>query len=101
MTKTLADFASIDSWYTFTLLQLNAEFMIEEVVNWPKSAAYQASLNNLQSLNVVNDCAERGVKLSSDFLASARCEEHYQNVLQVVEKDRKEQPNLRKRKATK
>lgn len=98
LTTTLADFASIDSWYTFTLLQLNAEFMTEKVANWPNSDAYHTSLCNLQSLNVVNDCAERGVKLSSDFLSSARKEEHYHNVLQVVEKDRKEKPNLRKRK---
>jgi len=54
-------------------------------------------LGNLQSQNVVNDCAERGVKLSSDVLASARVKEHYQNMLQV-EKDRKELLNLRKRK---
>jgi len=98
LTTTLADFASIDSWYTFTLLQLNAEFMTEEVASWLNSAAYQASLGNLQSLNVVSNCAERGVRLSSDFLASVRGEEHYQNVLQVVEQDRREQPNLRKRK---
>lgn len=50
------------------------------------------------SLNVVNDCAERGVKLSSDFLAASKGEDHYQKVLQVVEKNRKQQPNLRKRK---
>jgi hypothetical protein len=59
---------------------------------------YQASKANVLAINVVNDCAERGVKLSSDFLSSAKNEEHYQNVLQVVEHDRKRQPNLRKRK---
>ena len=42
-----------------------------------------------KSCNVVNDSAERGVKLSSDFLAAAHSEKHYQNVLQVVEQDRK------------
>jgi hypothetical protein len=53
----------------------------------------------LEAINVINDSAERYVKLSTDFLSSARGEEHYQNVLQVVEGDRKEQPNLRKRKS--
>ena len=38
------------------------------------------------------------MKLSADFLAAAQSEEHYQNVLQVVEQDRKRTPNLRKRK---
>ena len=42
--------------------------------------------------------AERGVKLSSDFLASPKGKGHYQNVLQVVEQDRHRQPDLHKRK---
>ena len=96
LTSTLADFAGI-LWYTFHLLQLNPAFMIEDVANWPLSVAYQQSLENLQAVNVINDCAERGVKLGSDFLPAARGEEHYQNVLQVVEQDRKHQPNLRKK----
>ena len=70
MNTTLADLAGVDSWYMFSLLQLNPEFMNEEVADWPNSAAYQTCLRNLQALNVVNDCAERGVKLSSDFLVS-------------------------------
>ena len=52
----------------------------------------------MKAVNVVNDAAERGVKLSTDFLSAARLEEQYQNVLQVVEKERKKRPNLRKRK---
>ena len=55
-------------------------------------------LNAISAINVVNDAAERAVKLSSDFLSAARSESHYQNVLQVVEQDRKARPNLRKRK---
>ena len=53
---------------------------------------------NIQAVIVVNDSAERGVKLSSDFLAVAKTEEHYQNDLQVVEQDRQRQQNIRKRK---
>ena len=68
------------------------------VESWTRSDAYQSSLENLRAVNVVNDCAERGVKLISDFLASAKCEGHYQNILQVVEQDRKQNPNVRKRK---
>ena len=47
-------------------------------------------------LNLTNDSAERAVKLSSDFLSSAKNESQYQNVLQVVELNRNEIPNLRK-----
>ena len=39
----------------------------------------------MNSLNVVNDSTERCVKLSADFLDTAKTEENYQNILQVVE----------------
>lgn len=96
LTTTLADLVTTDSWYVFHLLQLDPQFLTEDVAAWPSSATYQSSLINLRTLNLVNDCAERGVKLSSDFLSSAKGEEHYQNVLQVVEQDRKRQQNLRR-----
>ena len=54
----------------------------------------------VENLAVVNDAAERGVKLGHDFLSCARKEENYQNILQVVENDRKSLPNQRKRHAT-
>lgn len=98
LSTTLADFVGNDSWFLFNILQLDSEFLTEAVVDWPTCASYQASMINIQALNVVNDSAERGVKLSSDFLATAKSEEHYQNVLQVVHSDRKRRPDIRKRK---
>ena len=50
------------------------------------------------SFSVVNDAAERGVKLTGDLLSSARKEEVFQDVLQLVEKDRRDTPNQRNRK---
>ena len=50
---------------------------------------YNAGQEIASELSVNNDAAERGVKLSSDYLKCARSEDHYQNVLQVVEGDRK------------
>lgn len=97
LSTSLADLAGRDSWFLFSVLKLNPDFLVEDVAEWPMSNAYQESTTNIEALNVTNDCAERGVKLSSDYLASARGEEHYQNVLQVVEQDREQQPNLRKR----
>ena len=59
------------------------------------SEAFQVGVANVRAINVVNDCAERGVKLTSDFVTAARGEQHLQNVLQAVEHDRSEQPKLR------
>jgi hypothetical protein len=95
LSTTLADLVGVDSWFVFEILKLDPDFLTEEVEAWSTSVAYQSSLKNLQAINVVNDCAERGVKLSSDFLSTARREDHYQNVLQVVEQDRQKIPYLR------
>jgi len=80
------------------ILQLDTSFLEKDVESWPGCAAFLSSSANVLALNVINDYAERGVQLSSDFLASARTEQHYQNVLQVVEQDRQRQPNIHKRK---
>ena len=46
---------------------------------------------------VCNDSAEKGVKLVADFFHPAKKEENLQSFAQVVEKDRRKVPNLRKR----
>lgn len=97
---TLSSLVDTDSWFTLHLLQINPDFLAEEVNTWPDLPSYQESAANVEAVNVINDCAERGVKLSSDFINAAKSEQHYQNVLQVVEQDRKNMPNLRKRKST-
>jgi len=93
---TLSDLVGVDSWFLFYLLELDSKFLLEDVSEWSNSASYTASLTKLQAINVVNDCAERGFKLSTDFIDSAKCEDHFQNVLQVVEQDRRKHGNLRK-----
>ena len=47
---------------------------------------------------VVNDGAERGVRLCHDFISQARREDRHQQILQVVENNRNQQPNQRSRK---
>ncbi|ELU04514.1 hypothetical protein CAPTEDRAFT_188253 [Capitella teleta] len=51
-----------------------------------------------EHMQCLNDAAERGVKLSSDFLSAARNEENYQIVIQVVQQNREDLPNLRQAK---
>lgn len=93
----LSDLLNNDSWFLFHSLKLPCEFLKEDVATWNTLDSYKLCLEHVRSINVVNDGAERGVKLTSDFLSSAKTEEHYQNVLQVVEEDRRMKPNLRKR----
>lgn len=92
---TLPDLLDCDSWFFFTALKLDPTFLTIAVEEWMQCDAYNMAAKRVRAINVVNDCAERGVKLSSGFLATARSEGHYQNILQVVENDRKSRPNLR------
>ena len=80
------------------LLHIDPTFLSLDVEDWTSSAAFQTGAVNVRAINVVNDCAKRGVKATSDFVAAARSEEHLQNVLQAVEHDRTQNPNLRRSK---
>lgn len=96
LTTRLGDLVNEDSWFLFGLLQLDRSFLEENVENWKELPTFANDKKKIGAITVINDCAERGVKLSSDFLAASTTEKHYQNVLQVVEQDRKNKPNLRK-----
>ena len=61
------------------------------------ASSYQEAKAAVKTLPVVNDGAERGVKISQKYLEDARKEEVYQNILQVAENDIKLVPNQRKR----
>ena len=54
-----------DSWYTTNLLELKHIFRIWEY-------NYNESRFIVERLNFTNDPAERGVKLSTDYIASSR-----------------------------
>ena len=62
-----------------------------------KNEDFLNSKLKVDKLNVVNDCAERAVKMTNYFVGSSKEEDHFQNVLQVVKSDRKKKPNLRRK----
>ena len=53
--------------------------MTAAVCNWPQHATHLQSSLNCRTMNVVNDCAERGMKLSADEVKNLI------RILQVVE----------------
>ena len=97
-TLDLSLFVGEDSWSIFSIMKLNYGFLSKPVQDWPKDDGYLDAKLIINNLSVVNDGAERGVKLAYDFLDSSKKEENLQNVLQVVENDRNLVPNQRKRK---
>ena len=77
-TTKLSDLVNEDSWYTIKLLQLNMDFLPEDIVSWKENDNFKSAKQIVKHLNFVNDSAERGVKLSTDYVSAARGEEHFQ-----------------------
>ena len=67
---------------------------------WQSSPLYETACKIVKNFRTVNDLAERGVKLASDFLSVSKTEKHYQNALQVIENERSRVPNQRKARKT-
>ena len=84
----LSEFVGEDSWSFFHLLNINTRFLDLLGKDWPSNPQFQAEKGIVASFSVVNDGAERGVKLTHNFLYVARKEGNLQNILQVVENDR-------------
>ena len=78
------------------MLRISVDLITTPVEDWRSSQSYQQARYLVKSLNIVNDSAERGVKLAHDYIHWANKEDNYQNLLQSVEYDRNLMPNLRK-----
>lgn len=86
-----------DSWYFFKIMNIDTAFLSKPVATWITDETFLDATEVVKSLMVTNDCAERGVKLTSDFIGASRLEGNFQNMLQVVEYERNKTPNQRKR----
>ena len=84
---TLSDLVTDESWFFFKIIQLDSTFLLGSAANRSSVNSYQRGLQNVDALNVVNGYAECSVKQCADFFPCAESEEHFQNVLQVVEND--------------
>jgi len=72
--------------------------LIQPACSWKTDLGYIEATEKVRALLVVNDSAERGVKLCHDF-RERESEEggRLQNILQTVQNDRSTRPNLRKK----
>ena len=92
----LSVFVGPDSWRFFDITTIRSSFLEKPVEQWPMDPDFIRGKAIVDSFSVVNDASERSVKLTGDFLNSAKKEEIFQNILQVVEDARKSAPNQRK-----
>ena len=63
---------------------------------WEKFEDFRVFKEYVDNVKVVNDLAERGIKLISDFIHMAKDEEQVQALLQCVEHHRDLFPNYNK-----
>ncbi len=91
----LKDFVGSDSWKFLSVLGVYNSVLCKPVDSWSEDRSYRESSDLLQKLQVKNDAAERGLKLGHAFRDMVKIEANYQNILQVVENDRKAKPNQR------
>ena len=87
---TLTQLIGPRSWLLFDLLGLKRrqDWLQLKPKDWPKMEDYTIARDFVVNLEVVNDSAERGVKMISDFKDCVRDEKQRQFILQVVEDQR-------------
>jgi len=90
----IAQFVTRRSLNLFESLRLQQEFLTAPVDTWTKRADYNAARKTVHALKVVNDCAERAVKLATDFNeVLTKNDKQRQLLYQVVEHHRKLLPS--------
>ena len=95
----LENFVGPDCWQFFNITGIDDSFLYEPPSTWNSLESYKDTASKFQQLQVKNDAAERGVKLGHSFLERATIEKNYQNILQIVENNRKFNPNQRSKKS--
>lgn len=96
--KELFDFVGPSSMTVLKSLKINIDFMFQnDVNNWKHLDEYRKAKEMVDSFKVVNDTAERALKMMTDFNQSlTHNEDDKQSAIQVVEDNRKRIPNLKK-----
>lgn len=96
--KELFDLVDPSSMTVLKSLEIDIAFMFQhDVVNWKQLDEYQRAKQIVDSFKVVNDTAERALKLMTDFNQSFTSNESAkQSAIQVVEDNRVRIPDLKK-----
>lgn len=98
LTKQLTDFVTPNTINFFQRFNIKTNFLSKDPQHWHSDAEYQNGLKSINTLKVVNDSAERGVKLIEEFNAIlTKDEEQKQFLLQVVSDYRKQFPSHKKK----
>ena len=66
----LWDFVTEESWDFFKILKVQVDWLTWPPVRWEESNSYRKIENVITTAKVINDTAERAIKLASDYAQS-------------------------------
>ena len=91
----LADFIGPESWLLFDLCELEGpqDWLLAPSSNWHLSTSFRQIEEFAKKLTVVNDLAERGCHLATEFINRVESEEQRQALYQTVLDFRAKVPN--------
>ncbi|KAE8739108.1 hypothetical protein FOCC_FOCC015400 [Frankliniella occidentalis] len=85
----LKDFVNSHTREFFDILEIDASFLDVSPAEWPTNAGYIKALDTVSALHVVNDVAERAVRLTSDYNCGlTHKEQNFQDLLLVMHRSR-------------
>lgn len=83
---TLSHFVTERTMNLFDALTIKSEFLSTQAALWSENPAYLEGKRKVAGLWVINDCAERAVKLATDFNSTlTKDDDQRQLIYQVVE----------------
>ena len=88
MSTELSELVGQQSWFIVKV----AEVPMEELEKWKRGEATQSfdTFKNLvKKIPCVNDCAERNIRLTQDFIGGYKSEDMKQNLMLVARDNRK------------
>ena len=98
----LWDFVRPHSWDFFTILKVMADWLTCPLDEWEESEDFRKARKFVTTVKVVNDAAERGIKLASDYVQSlTKDSDVRQKLFQTVEYHRREKADIKKSTANK
>ena len=95
--KELDFFVNSRSFRFFERFGLNVEFLARECSTWSTNKSFIESRKKVLNIKVVNDCAERAVSLTKEYVNILSNDENQkQYLIQVVEEFRKQYTDANK-----
>ena len=94
----LVDLMSPLSNRFFKILNIDPGWLQKNPNDWEEDENYQSARDFVTTVKVINDVAERGVKMASDYATLPTKDDRMRDmIMQGVEKSRKSFPDFRKK----